>query len=904
MASNKDLLNAQRYQRRRLTTVFSMGLPGGSEAEPTSMIGPIVVGSALSIVMVVVAALMGKFAPALPDNWDNGMLITVKDTGERYYTSKGVLLPLGNITTARLASAPGEMSTSSVSASALEGVSRGTPIGIIGAPDDVPASENLHSDQWTACAIGTVTRTWVATAPSALVENGTALVQSQGTTYLVVGSARHRIDDSALSGVLIALGLESYAPVEVDPAWIAVFADGTPIGPLAIDRAGTPVTGLPASVASPVIGSVLATQGDSRKYIVTASGTIAPLTEVTSALYSLGSPALSQATTVPVAELAALSIDTKGVGPADWPSTISAPNPEHAPCATLDLAASAPTARLSTAPLTSLAPAADSSADPDPKPTATGPGAGDLGVGNTDVTSGSTGADPAAKGPKVTVAGGSGALVRFTDGGALGATVFVSDVGAAHPLGEAPDDTIARLGWTADDIVTLPAAWQRLIPAGVTLSNAQVWAAAPTASSTPNGPVAGTTQMTTAPSSLTAPDAEGEACSADKPQLIPTQTSIINQLGLRNAWKISEGGGVTIGIVDSGVQATNAHFSGGALLTGMDLTGEADGRTDTYGHGTIVAGLIGARTIQGSGLTGVAPAAKLLPIRVYRDTEKETQDAGNGPRIDRMAQGITAAAKAGARIIVVAQSTPNGTPVLQAAVADATKAGALVVASAGTNSEDTITAPRYPAAYPEVLSVGAINPDGSHASNNAQGETIDITAPGSNVLSAFSGGGDCIFSAETPATSYSAAYVGGIAALVASAHPKETPAQWKYRLTATALRPNPSEHSPLDGWGVVAPSAALTLDLDTMIPGPPRPDGKTPIAPAVAPATPPDFSVNYGPHIQNVTLIITAAGSSAAMILTIVSWMRHPRPRPTTARPGKGGSGPRNAPRASNARPR
>ena len=890
MASNKDLLNAQRYQRRRLTTVFSMGLPGGQETEPTSMTGPIAVGTILAIVMVAAAALLGKFAPALPDNWENGMLITVKDSGERYFTSKGALLPLGNITTARLASAPGEMTTSSVSASALAEIPRGTPIGIIGAPDDVPTSERLRSDQWTACAIGTVTRTWVAGAPQSLVENGTALVRSEGTAYLVAGNAKYRIEDSALSGVLIALGLESYGIVEVDPSWIAVFADGTPMAPLTIDRAGTPVTGLPASVSSPVIGSVLAAQGDARKYIVTAASTIAPLTEVTAALYSLGSPALAQPTTVPVAELATLTIDTKGVGPTDWPAAISAPNPANAPCATLDLTGTTPTARLSTVPLSALAPADDTPSNSGTAPSSE-PSAGDLGVGTSDVTSGSTGTNPAANGPKVMVAGGSGALVRFTDGGALGATVFVSDVGAAHPLGENADDTIARLGWTANDVVTIPVAWQRLIPGGATLSNAQVWAWVPTSSSTPNGPVAGTTGMAVQPAAQ--PNAEGEACSADKPQLIPAQTSIINQLGLRNAWKTSEGGGVTVAVIDSGVQSTNAHFSGGALLAGVDLTGEADGRVDTYGHGTIVAGLIGARTIKGSGLTGVAPAAKILPIRVYRDTEKETQDAGNGPRIDRMAQGITAAYKAGARIIVVAQSTPNDTPQLQAAVIDATKAGSLVVASAGTNTPEEIDKPRYPAAYPQVLSVGAINPDGTHSDTNARGDTIDITAPGSNVLSAFMGGGDCIFSADTPATSYSAAYVGGIAALVASAHPKETPEEWKYRLTATALRPNPGEHSALDGWGIVAPSAALALDLNTMIPGPPRPDGKTSVPLAVAAASPPDFSVNYGPHIQRVTLVVTAGGVAAAMILTVVRWLRQPKPRPATAaqRGKRGGAG-------------
>lgn len=867
MASNKDLLSAQRYQRRRLTTAFSMGLPGGREAEKATTLAPLITGGVIAVIMIAIAAIMGKFAPALPDNWQNGMLITVKDSGERYYSSNGSLLPLGNVTTARLASNPGEMSTASVSASALQGISRGTPIGIVGAPDDVPAPTNLHSAQWTTCALGSSTRTWVAGAPDALNENGTALVRAEGATYLITGNAKHRIDDNSLSGVIIALGLESLTPQEVDPAWISVFTDGSPLAPLTIDRVGTPVTGIPASVSSPVIGSVLAAQGDSRKYIVTGPSTLSPLTEVTAALFALGSPALAQPTTVPVADLATLTIDTKGVGPTDWPAAITPPDPAQAPCATLDLSGSSPTARLVTTPLAPLLAGNSPANNPSASPTAGSTGTSDeVGVGNTDVTSGSTGADPSAQGPKVVVAGGSGALVRFTDGGTLGATVFVSDVGAAHPLGDNPDDTIARLGWTADDIVTIPVAWQRLVPAGVTLSNAQVWTPTPDGATTP-----------LAHPTATSPNAEGQACSADKPQLIPAQTAIINQLGLRNAWRTSEGGGITVAVVDSGVQATNAHFSSGALLTGVDLTGEADGRVDTYGHGTIVAGLIGARTIKGSGLTGVAPASKILPVRVYRDTEKETQDAGNGPRIDRMAQGITAAAKAGARIIVVAQSTPNDSPQLQAAVIDATKAGSLVVASAGTNNADAITAPRYPAAYPEALSVGAINPDGSHASTNAQGDTIDVTAPGSNVHSAFNGGGDCLFSADTPATSYSAAYVGGIAALVASAHPKETPAQWKYRITATALRPDPAEHSPLDGWGVVAPSAALALDLNTSIPGPERPDGKKTTALALAPATPPTFSPTYTSEIRRVTLLITAFGTAAAMTLTVIRWLRRPR---------------------------
>ena len=76
-----------------------------------------------------------------------------------------------------------------------------------------------------------------------------------------------------------------------------------------------------------------------------------------------------------------------------------------------------------------------------------------------------------------------------------------------------------------------------------------------------------------------------------------------------------------------------------------------------------------------------------------------------------------------------------------------------------------------------------------------------------------------------------------------------------------------------------------------MVPGPPRPDGTTPAPLTLAAASPPDFSVNYGPHIQRVTLVVTAGGIAAAMILTVIRWLRQPRPRATTARRGKGGAG-------------
>ena len=75
----------------------------------------------------------------------------------------------------------------------------------------------------------------------------------------------------------------------------------------------------------------------------------------------------------------------------------------------------------------------------------------------------------------------------------------------------------------------------------------------------------------------------------------------------------------------------------------------------------------------------------------------------------------------------------------------------------------------------------------------------------------------------------------------------------------------------------MAPSAALALDIDTALPGPERPDGKTAAALALAPAAPPTFSPTYTSEIRRVTLLITAFGTAAAMTLTVIRWLRRPR---------------------------
>ena len=115
---------------------------------------------------------------------------------------------------------------------------------------------------------------------------------------------------------------------------------------------------------------------------------------------------------------------------------------------------------------------------------------------------------------------------------------------------------------------------------------------------------------------------------------------------------------------------------------------------------------------------GLAPEAEILPVRVYVSEQHDAASAGKGPDGARTAKGIVWAADRGAKVIVVAQSSPTDLPELKAAVEHATASGALVVASADNvpqnqqNRTEDPKAPRYPAAYPQALSVTAVDANG------------------------------------------------------------------------------------------------------------------------------------------------------------------------------------------------
>ena len=380
------------------------------------------------------------------------------------------------------------------------------------------------------------------------------------------------------------------------------------------------------------------------------------------------------------------------------------------------------------------------------------------------------------------------------------------------------------------------------------------------------------------------PMAEGDSCHEGNPSYILLDTGMptFAAMQVASAWEITRGSGVTVAVVDSGVNGSDPRLEK-ALLPGINLVDDGtdpNGWTDLYGHGTAIAGQIAARPTGSSSLVGLAPNVKILPIRVYAGTDERTAEAGHGLVTSRLVAGIRAAADAGAEIINVAISSEAAADEIDAAVAYATEKGSLVVASAGNVQGDLdlsgggTTQLRYPAASPGALGVTATSVPGNTVTDaSVHGAHVDIAAPGQSVLTLGLNTGDCVYAADSPATSYATGYVSAAAALVAAAYPKESPAQWAYRLTATALRGNPDERSDVSGWGVVQPFQALTAVLGPDTRGPESPFFDT--SGAAAPQDPIAVAPPGNQHevdLDRVVLVGVSAFAALALVGSVVAF--------------------------------
>ena len=188
--------------------------------------------------------------------------------------------------------------------------------------------------------------------------------------------------------------------------------------------------------------------------------------------------------------------------------------------------------------------------------------------------------------------------------------------------------------------------------------------------------------------------------------------SVASWLGATRSHK-DWGNGITVAVLDSGVKSHPALNA--ARVTTIDMI-PSDAEADQSSHGTSVASLIAGN---GKGVQGVAPATDILSIDVM---------PGEGPGdLFTLASAIVRAVDEGSRIINISLGSYGETPLLAAAVDYAVSEGAVIVAAAGNEG---ISSVMYPAAYENVIAVGAVDSAGQHLYFSNRGEAIDITAPG------------------------------------------------------------------------------------------------------------------------------------------------------------------------------
>jgi len=230
--------------------------------------------------------------------------------------------------------------------------------------------------------------------------------------------------------------------------------------------------------------------------------------------------------------------------------------------------------------------------------------------------------------------------------------------------------------------------------------------------------------------------------------------------------------------------------------------------SDDHGHGTMVAGILGARSNNGLGVAGTAWGVTVQPVKVLDST-------GAGTASD-VAQGIIYAAKSGAQIINLSMARPSPSRALEEAVKEAHDVfGAILVGASGNEGQEGVG---YPAAYPGVIAVSSFDrsdPD-SRASFSNWGPEVNVAAPGVDVFSTHLDGGY----AMGEGTSFATAFVSGLVALLLSQDSSRGDADIRalLRISTDDL---PDGDAPYwDGWGRLNMGRALnTHAFRSMVPG-------------------------------------------------------------------------------------
>ncbi|WP_405878622.1 type VII secretion-associated serine protease mycosin [Streptomyces sp. NBC_01136] len=293
---------------------------------------------------------------------------------------------------------------------------------------------------------------------------------------------------------------------------------------------------------------------------------------------------------------------------------------------------------------------------------------------------------------------------------------------------------------------------------------------------------------------------------------IRAQQWALDAMHTQQAWRTTKGQGITVAVLDTGVDDQHPDLAGN-VLQGKDMVGFGAQRGDRAWarHGTAMAGIIaghGHGSGNGDGVLGIAPEAKILPVRVILEDGDSARTRARNTRGNALAEGIRWAADHGADVINLSlgddSKSAHPEPAEDAAVQYALKKGAVVVASAGNGGDkgDHIS---YPAAYPGVIAATAVDRYGTRASFSTRRWYATVSAPGVDVVIAdpddkyYEGWG----------TSAASAFVSGAVALIKAAHRGLSPAQIKKLLEDTARDAPSGGRDDSRGFGFIDPAAAI-----------------------------------------------------------------------------------------------
>lgn len=337
------------------------------------------------------------------------------------------------------------------------------------------------------------------------------------------------------------------------------------------------------------------------------------------------------------------------------------------------------------------------------------------------------------------------------------------------------------------------------------------------------------------------PNVYRETCIVPNDPDYPSQWGL-NHINCPAAWDRTTGSpNIVVAVIDTGIDLDHPELAG-LLVPGRDLVdlgpnptpppgwhfeGDFDNADadpqDEVGHGSHVAGTIACSSNNSVGVAGVTWNCRLMPVRVLARLVRNSDGrvSGTGSAAD-IAAGIRWAVDNGARVLNLSLGGSVDTQVERDAIAYAIAQGAVVCAAMGNGFDDGDNDPSFPAAYPDVIAVGAIDQSDHRAVFSQTGPHIDVVAPGVGIRSTVWDDGYDTYQGTSMATPH----VAGVAALVLSCNPQLSATQVGdiVRQTARPLSDNPADPVPNDVYGFGCVDAAAAVNRAC-----PRPQPSVPI---------------------------------------------------------------------------